>query len=248
MKRLASVAVAATLTLGLAFVGNSTLSAQEEKKPVKKPPLEKKDKGEAKKEKGSEEKKEGEEKKSEPKSDADKAPEPTDEKQAKQFKRIRDDVERKFRKSKREMVYVYATSEKTLERIEPTEEAAPSEPPAKGRAGAKPGGAIGGGSAGQWELVVKNTAFMTKDREDAVEKVYKFLVEFPPPAPGSRKKKPKVDDEPPPPERSLLGVQAFPTTKDGEVQAEAYHQNLEDKFRKEQNNHAAKKMQRKKGG
>jgi hypothetical protein len=265
MKRLVGVASAATLSLSLAFLGVSTLSAQEEKKPAKKPPLEKKDKGEDKKDK------EGEEKKTEPKSDADKAPEPTDEKQKKQFEKIRSDVERKFKKSKKEQVFVYALSEKTMERIEATESAPtppPTQPPAgKGRMPNKsgpnksgydkrgtnaPGGGagIGGGGAvipAHLEAVIKNTVYTSKDREEAVEKVYKFLVEFPPPLPGAKKKNIKGDDEPPPPQRSLLEVVAFPATKEGEKRAEAKQEELEKRFRNTHQAQEAKKMARKKG-
>src|SRR4051794_11150284 len=127
MYRLTTVAFAAMLSISLVFLGSSTLSAQDQKKPGKKPPGEKMDKEEGKKDK------EADEKKTESKSDADKAPEPTDEKQRKQFEKIRSDVEKKFKKSKKDQVYVYATSEKTLERIEATEQAPPPTQPPQGK-------------------------------------------------------------------------------------------------------------------
>jgi hypothetical protein len=254
MTRFAALFLAA---LAIACLGASSpaRSAQDEKnpkKPGKKPPVEEmdkeggkkngKDKGDAGKDKG-----ETAEKKDDEKSDADKPREPADEKQKKQFDKIKIDVERKFKKSKREQVYVYATSERTMERVEPAEEPAPTQTVQRGRNPNRGAGAAAG--AGHWEPVIRNTAYLTKDREDAVEKVYKFLVEYPPPAPGARKKKKSKDetDEPPPPERALLSVNVFPATKEGERQAEAALEQLENRFMKEQRQIEAKKQARMKG-
>lgn len=265
MKSLAEVAFAATLVFSLAFL-SGPLNAQDEKKPGKKPPPEKMEKGDAKKDKGPDEKK------TDAKSDGDKAPEPTDEKQKKQFDKIKSDVEKKFRKSKKEQVFVYATSEKTMERVEPVEEATPPQQPPMGKGkmarpngppgagvggnargtgvgggGARGGGGLAGGSA-HLEPSIKYAVYLTKDREEAIEKVYKFLVEFPPPLPGAKKKKAKGDEDPPAPERSLLSVQAFNATKEGEKQAEAAQEQLENKFRKETQAQEWKKQARKKQG
>jgi len=263
MTRPAAALLAAFLGLCVAFpFSSSSLSAQDEKKPGKKPPPEKMDK-DAKKDKG-EAAKDGDDAKTE-----SKAREPADEKQKKQFEKIRKDVEKKFKKGKKEQVWVYATREETAERIEPTETPqpppGPQGPPGKGgmnkydksgRFGAGTGTGTGPGnrqqgggaghSAGGWEPVVKSTAYMTKDADEAIEKVYAFLVELLPAAPEKKKK--MDSDEPPVPRRTLLEVKVYPATKDGEKAAEAYHEQLEKKFQKEHQQQEGKKMARKKGG
>jgi hypothetical protein len=243
MTRPARIALSALLAAFVACFGFSPLAAQDEKKPGKKPtPGKKKD---AEKDEMKE--------KDEPKSDGDKegdkgkAREPSDEKQKKQFEKIKLSVEKKFRKSSKEVVYVYTTTEKTAERVEPTSEAPPTEQPGKGGRGGK-GKPTGQGGAGHWEVEIKNTAYMTKDRDEAIEKVYAFLVEFPPPAPGSRKKKAGESDEPPPPERSWEFIKTFPASPEGEKQAEAEHERLEKIFMKQKQQADQKKMARKKAG
>jgi len=247
MKRLACFGLAAFVAV---CFGVSPTVAQDEKKPGKKPPAGKPDKGDKKKgdAKDEEMKDKGEAKSEGDKDkDKDKAPEPTDEKQKKQFEKIRLGIEKKFKKSAKEQVYVYTTTEKIAEKIEPTAEPAPGIETGKGKGGKGRAEPKAGGGAGEWEIVVKNNAYMTKDRDEAIEKVYKFIVEYPPPLPGSKKKNAKEDDGPPPPQRDWAFVSSFPATKEGEKKAEAAHEQLDRKFQKEQQQAAWKKQQRKKG-
>jgi hypothetical protein len=249
MKRLACFGLAALVAV---CFGVAPTAAQDEKKPNKKPPAGKPEKGDKKKgdakdeemkEKG-EAKSEGEKGKDK---DSDKAPEPTDEKQKKQFDKIRLGIEKKFRKSTKETVYVYTTTEKVAEKIESTSEPTPGVEPGKGGRDKGRGTQKAGGGVEDWEIVVKNNAYMTKDRDEAVEKVYKFIVEYPPPLPGARKKKGEADDGPPPPQRDWAFIKAFPATKEGEKQAEAEHERLDRAFQKQAQQAAWKKQQRKKG-
>jgi len=247
MIRLATATLAALFAFCLSLSFSGSLSAQDEKKTGKKPEKMEKDDGKSKKDK-SEAKKDGDDSKAE-----GKAREPADEKQKKQFEKIRKDVEKKFKKGKREQVYVYVTKDESYERLEPTESPTPQQPP-QGKGGRPnmraPGGAVGGNgpghAAGAWEQVIKRIAYMTKDPEEAVEKVYAFLVEAPPPLPGDRKSRPSPD-EPPPNKHELLEVKTFPATKEGEKQAEAYHEQLENRIRKEEQALQWKRDARKKG-
>jgi hypothetical protein len=243
MKRLVCIGLAALVAV---CFGVTPTGAQDEKKPGKKPPTGKMEKGEKKKgdAKGEEMKDKGEAKSD---VDKDKTPEPTDEKQKKQFEKIRTGVEKKFKKSTKDQVYVYTTTEKIAEKIEPTTDPTPGVDPGKNKGGKGRVAQKPSGGAGEWEVVVKNTAYMTKDREEAVEKVYKFMIEFPPPLAGAKKKNAKEDDGPPPPHRDWAFVKAFPATKEGEKQAEAEHERLDRKFQKEQQQAEWKKQQRKKG-
>jgi len=257
MTRLATATLAALFAFCLSLSFSGSLSAQDEKKTGKKPEKMEKDDAKPKKDKA-EAKKEGDDSKSE-----GKAREPADEKQKKQFDKIRKDVAAKFKKGKREQVYVYVTKEESYERIEPVETPEVQQPaPGKGgRPNARgPGGAPGGNGPGHapggngqghatggWEQVIKSVAYMTKDPDEAIEKVYAFLVEFPPPLPGDRKKRGAGADEPPPTQRALLEVKTFPATKEGEKQAEAYHEQKENLIRKQEQAAQWKRDARKKG-
>lgn len=248
MTRLAGATLATLLAFCFSLSLSGTMSAQDEKKPGKKPDKMEKDDAKAKKEKP-EAKKDGDESKSE-----GKAREPADDKQKAQFEKIHKAVAAKFKKGKREQVYVYVTKEESYERVEPTETPEPQQPaPGKGgRPNARGPGGAGGGvgaghAAGSWEQVVKSVAYLTKDPEEAIEKVYAFLVEFPPPLPGDRKKRGAGADEPPPTKRELLEVKTFQATKEGEKQAEAYHEQLENRIRKQEQALQWKRDARKKG-
>jgi hypothetical protein len=129
---------------------------------------------------------------------------PTDPRLKKYYDRIKKEAETKFKKGKKGFIYLVSTKETTYE---PSSHAA--------AAGGEP----------TYDAWVKKEVFRTEDREEGVQKIVKYMMEFPPPDPKAKKGKKGLESATPSPKREWQ-IESFPKTKAGEGEADAAYDKI----------------------
>ena len=205
--------LAATLLAALLIV---TLAARpawsqdkDEKKPGEKTPAAKKP--------GLKDEKKGKGKDEEPKSGEDAKGGDLTPVQEKLLEKLKLAIEKKFPKSKGERIYVVYLTDVSYEA--PGVE--PSAPPEKGDKKRSPRGEGAGGApawGGSYQQVVKREAAKIEGRDAAIDRVTKFMTEYPPADPKTKAK--KGADGPPPPHREWDLLGSYSNNKAGIAQAD----------------------------